>query len=220
MTDTNSVSTTIISQVKPLVEYLRKQRENEKFSKSVENIATITLIVFFLIFAVRPTILTISALVGDIKSKEVLQKQMRLKINNIIQAQDTFSQVQERYSVINSSLPDSPQYANIAYQIQALGQSTGCYLDQINFDIRSSKSSGSLSSYNIKLGGPLDFPAILSFLEQLSQFRRLLHVNSLSFSASPVDIGQPESSSSASQLVNFSLSSDIFYWQNDHSQKK
>lgn len=219
MTDNHSTST-IISQVQPLIEYLKKQRENEKFLKSVENIATIALIVFFLIFAVRPTLLTISALVGDIKSKEVLKTHMRLKINNIIQAQDTFSQVQERYSVINSSLPDSPQYADIARQIQSLGQSTGFYLDQINFDIRPPKTSNSLSSYNIKFGGPLNFPAILSFLEQLDQFRRLLYVNSLSFSTLASDVGQPESTPSASQLVNFSLSSDIYYWQNDHSQKK
>lgn len=211
----NPTTNNLVSQVQPLIDFLKKQQENEKFYKSLENIATIVLITFFLVFALRPTALTISALVGEIKSKEILQKQMKQKINDVIQAQDTFSQVQERYLVVNSSLPDSPRYATIVSQLQSLATAAGFSFDQVNFNLRQDDQTGALNSYTIQVSSSLPFTSATSLLEQISRLRRLLKLDQVSFS--PVEATSEPSSSSAipvSGSVNLNLSSKVFYWQN------
>ncbi len=213
MTQT-SPKPTITSRVQPLIEYLKKQQENEKFAKSVENIATITLITFFLVFAVRPTALTISALVGEIKSKEILQKQMRQKINNVIQAQDTFSQVQERYSVINSSLPDSPNYTKITYQLQVMAAKLGFNIDQISFDISQPTSTNPLAYYGIKVNSLVPFSSTSSFLEQIGHLRRLITLGKVTISSPQAEIDKTTSpDSTSSDAINLNISSQVYYWQ-------
>lgn len=188
-------------QFQPLFQYLERQKENEKFIKSLEDLATILLVVFFLIFAIRPTVFTISALVGEIKSKEILQKQMRQKINNVIEAQDIFSQVQEKYAVVNSALPDSPSYTKIASQLQSLAVDAGFILDPVNFDL-ATRSEGVLTSFNIKISSNLPFASIIPFLDQLVRLRRLISLDAVSLSAATAD------------NVGLNLSTKIYYWKN------
>jgi hypothetical protein len=76
MTPSTNPSINIFSKINPLISYLSKQRENNKFVKSIEISATFILISFFTFFAIKPTLLTISRLVGDIKAKEILVKVM------------------------------------------------------------------------------------------------------------------------------------------------
>ena len=57
------------SRLTPLFDYIKKRQENRKLRKTFELAATFILISFFLFFAIKPTALTISALIGDIKSK-------------------------------------------------------------------------------------------------------------------------------------------------------
>ena len=97
------------SRLTPLFDYIKKRQENRKLRKTFELAATFILISFFLFFAIKPTALTISALIGDIKSKELLSREMRNKITEVISAQDLFSQVQERYSLVDSCLPALPR---------------------------------------------------------------------------------------------------------------
>ena len=82
------------SHLRPLVDYLRRQRNNQSFYHTIELNATVFLIIFFVVFAIRPTVTTISSLVGDINAKEIQQTQLKTKINQIIKAQDLYSQVQ------------------------------------------------------------------------------------------------------------------------------
>ncbi|HOZ80983.1 MAG TPA: type 4a pilus biogenesis protein PilO [Candidatus Woesebacteria bacterium] len=201
-----------VSSFKPLVEYLRKQQENKKFLKTVEVTATFTLISFFLYFAIRPTAITISSLVGEIKSKEILKKELRTKINNIIAAQDSFSEVQSRYQVVNSSLPDR-YYLDQAYQqIVKNGELSGVTVSNGRFDFDEKKLSGTIGKVGFPVAIDTSFTTALAFLENLQKSRRLIDV-------SKITIQPAANSTDSTKVLNFSLDSQLIYWPNQNEKK-
>ncbi|HAX98178.1 MAG TPA: hypothetical protein DCY12_04630 [Candidatus Atribacteria bacterium] len=187
----------IYSKVNPLLSYLSKQRENNKFIKSVEISATFLLISFFTFFAIKPTLLTISKLVGDIKAKEILVKELKAKINNVIISQDLFSQVQEKYALVEASLPSSPRFYQATSQIVGLTEKNQVYLDKINYSISDS------NFYSTSISTSSSFLSATSLLSGLLQNRRLFQIDQISFSLEK-DTG--------SKTVNINLPLKIYYW--------
>ena len=176
-----------ISRIKPLYDYLKKQRENYRFVRSVEISATFVLISFFLFFAIRPTVLTISSLWGDIQSKQLLKNQLKTKINNIIQAQGFFSQVQEKYQIINTSLPDRPSFYETAQQIQQTGNTDLLNLNSFDYDLQTGNNSSTptnLKTYQISLKVNGSFSAATRLISDLLNNRRLINIGSINIGPS------------------------------------
>jgi len=187
----------IYSKINPLLSYLSKQRENNKFIKSVEISATFLLISFFTFFAIKPTLLTISKLVGDIKAKEILVKELKAKINNVIISQDLFSQVQEKYALVEASLPSSPRFYQATSQIVGLTEKNQVYLDKINYSISDS------NFYSTSISTSSSFLSATSILSGLLQNKRLFQIDQISFSLEK-DTG--------SKTININLPLKIYYW--------
>ncbi len=187
----------IYSKVNPLLSYLSKQRENNKFIKSVEISATFLLISFFTFFAIRPTLLTISQLVGDIKAKEILVKELKTKINNVIISQDLFSQVQEKFSLVESSLPTSPRFYQATSQIVGLTEKNQVFLNKINYSISDS------NYYSTSISTSSSFLSATSLLSGFLQNRRLFQIDQISFFLEK-DTG--------SKTININLPLKIYYW--------
>jgi len=202
------------SRIKPLYEYLKKQQENYRFVRTVEISATFVLISFFLIFAIRPTVLTISSLWGDIQSKQLLKKQLEVKIDNIVKAQDLFSQVQERYQVVDSSLPDRPGFSEVAQQIQQTGANSGLDINSFDYNIQNDSqksSSPNLKSYQVPVNLNGSFSAVAKLISDLLQNRRLIDISSISIGLSL----PPASASPAvapSGAITASFLSSYYYW--------
>ncbi len=187
----------IYSKINPLLSYLSKQRENNKFIKSVEISATFLLISFFTFFAIKPTLLTISKLVGDIKAKEILVRELKAKINNVIISQDLFSQVQEKYALVEASLPSSPRFYQATSQIVGLTEKNQVYLDKINYSISDS------NFYSTSISTSSSFLSATSLLSGLLQNKRLFQIDQISFSLEK-DTG--------SKTININLPLKIYYW--------
>lgn len=192
-------------QIQPFYNYLRKQRENQKFLKSLEIGATFFLISFFLLFAIKPTVSTISSLLGEIKSKELLKQQMRDKINNIIQAQDSYLQVQDKYQLIDSSLPSRPEYNQLHTQI--ISASNKSFLDTPKIDYLISETTedkSNIVAYKVNFSSQSNFLSNIRFLEKLQNLRRLVSIESINYS-NPKKENQLESSSNVS--INIGVNS-------------
>lgn len=200
MTTPTSTNINIFSKISPLLSYLSKQRENKKFIRSVEISGTFILISFFTFFAIKPTFLTISKLVGDIKAKEILVKQLKSKINDVIISQDLFSQVQERYTLVESSLPIRPRFYQAASQIVGLSEKNQIYLNKINYSITDS------NYYSTSISTSSSFLSATSLLSELLQNRRLFQIDQISFSLEK---------DSSSKIININLPLKIYYWPNN-----
>lgn len=203
-----------VSRAKPLFDYIKKQQENRKVIKSIEIGATFILITFFLVFALRPTIITISTLKGDIESKKILKEELRNKINKVIIAQDLFSQVQERYQVVNSSLPDKPNYYESSAIIQQIGQKYGIPADSMafNLDAGEVKEDSGIQAYNVSVGVNGPFTNALSFATEILKNRRTDYISALNFIDSTATNNNSASPSATANGVNTRFSTVFYYW--------
>lgn len=206
-----SLVNSFYSSTKPLFEYLKKQKENQKFIRKVEIASTFTLITFFLVFAIRPTFLTISSLLGEIKAKETSTKLMKAKINNLIQAQDNFAQVQERYQIINSSLPDKNSFSTLYDQLQSSAGQSSFSLESINFTLNPKNTNPAFDAaknYQVSLTSPTAFTSFVNFIDVISQNRRLIDISNLSFSSKNTT---SKTATQSSEMLS-TFSADVYYW--------
>jgi hypothetical protein len=187
------------SKLSPLFEYIKKRQEDRKFRETIELSATFILISFFLFFAIKPTIFTISALVGEIKSKELLSRGMKNKIGQVISAQDLFSQVQERYSLIESALPALPRFSQATDQISGLLGQNQLEVDKLNFQISNNKY------FSTSVSTASSFTSGLNLISSFLQSRRLLEIPHLSFSTNKESVENHQ--------VIFNLPLNIYYWK-------
>lgn len=166
----------ITSQTAPLFAYLEKKREDQKIVKSVEIGATFFLISFFVLFAIKPTFLTISTLLGDIKSKELLSTQLKTKINDVIAAQDLFSQVQERYSLVESSLPINPRFYHANSQIVSAINAHQIALAKVDYAIKDQ------NYFTTSLNTTSSYQSAVTLVSDLMKNRRLISLDGMIFS--------------------------------------
>jgi len=189
--------TNIISKVDPLFSYLAKQQENQKSAKLLEIGCTFILVSFFVFFAIKPTSLTISKLIGDIRAKEVLSKELRGKINDVIISQDLFSQVQEKYLIVESSLPDKPGFYHANSQILGLTQKNKIILDGISYSVTD------LNNFSTSISTSSSFLSASSLISQILQNRRLIKINQFSLEVDKDASGN---------LIQMNLPLKIYYW--------
>jgi len=196
----NINSTKLSSQANPLFTYLQKQRENQKFIKLLEIGGTFFLISFFTFFAIKPTFLTISSLLGDIKSKELLTKELKTKINDVILAQDMFSQVQEKYSLIDSSLPINPRFYQANSQVVGLSKNNQIIIDKISYLVHDQ------NYFSTSISTSSSFPLAVSLISSILQNRRLTGIDNFTISLDKDNQGQK---------IIIDLPLKIYYWPND-----
>lgn len=216
------IQTNLFSKGRPLVEYLKKQRENKKFVKTIETSGTFVLITFFLFFAIRPTALTISALIGEIKAKEKLVAEMRKKIGNLVLAQDAFSQVQERYKVINSALPDGPDYRQSMVQIISAAKESGVSIDKLNYDLmdatKDSATPSLLGSFSVAVTRKTSFASSLDLVDKILHNRRLISLKSIRINSVRNEKNPSEDTSSGNQ-INVGFINEIYFWRTQNEKK-
>ena len=196
-----NLNTTIISsQITPLFAYLQKQRENKKVTRLFEIGATLFFISFFVFFAIKPTLLTISSLVGEIKSKELLSKELKGKIDDIIAAQDLFSQVQERYYLVESSLPQNPHFYLANSHLFTLSQNHQVPLNKLDYIVSDS------DYFATSISTSSSYLSAISLISDILNSRRLIDINAFSFSLSKDNLDQE---------IKINLPLKIYYWKND-----
>jgi hypothetical protein len=202
-----------LNQIRPFYQYLRQQAEKKKVSKYIEITATFTLVTIFLFFAIKPTALAISSLVGEIKSKELASQKMSSKINSILQAQDSFAQAQEKYSILESGFPSNPNFYQAAVNFSSISEQSSVDIKQLSFNISQpikdkKKSDDSLTkSFQVNLFTESQYQQSLSLIKELIGNRRLIDISSIKFS-------RPENKknvTSNQDFINLSIISNLFY---------
>jgi len=175
---------------------------------------TIFFICFFLLVAIRPTVFTITSLLGEIKIKKELSATLKNQINNVIQAQTVFSQIQSDYSLIDSSLPERQSFFHASTQLKAIALQSNINLDQVSFNIDRGKNEA-IPYYSFSFSHPIDFFQISNFINGLTQNRRSIQINNFSIAPSKDLIQdnsqQPDQDITPSGNTLIKLSTKIFY---------
>lgn len=102
---------------------LYKKRQDVRMF--TELILTLVTSGVFLVFALKPTIITILDLVKEIKAKEETVAQMDTKIQNLKKAQGVISQEQTRINILKSAIPDGPDPVTFSRQMEGVAGTNG-----------------------------------------------------------------------------------------------
>ena len=204
-------------QLRPMYSYIRKQAENKKFLKYLDIGGTFTLVATFLFFAIMPTMTTIFSLIGDIKSKETFIKKADLKIANIIKAQANYSQVQERYYLIEDSFPSLAQYYQGTTNLATVFRESLLDINQISLNLTEDKEQKKqfFKTYQVNITGEGQYSSVMEMVKKIFNNRRLVDATDIQLNQANSD----DTSQIGSQKIKINLSSDLYFLPNNDEKK-
>ncbi len=170
----------------------------------LEIILSLTTIVAFLLFALKPTALTIISLLQEIKNKQNTVAALTLKISNLQKANDVFTQNQNTIPDVDSAIGTAPQPDIIMQQIQGLAVKnsviiSGASVSQVTIigttpakkastDVKPLPGNAKEMPISINIKG--DYANILQFVADFENLRVITKIDSLAINSSITDKGQ------------------------------
>lgn len=184
-----------------IVDLYKKRQDLRMFT---EVILSLTTIIIFLVFALKPTVLTIINLVQEIHSKKETIAQLNQKISALEKAQNIYSQNSTFIPIAESSIPGKPQPESFVKQIEgtALQNSVdilGISVGQVNLtgvetqkeklsNLKPVSSKAKEMTISINVSG--DFAKLNSFINNLDNLRRPIKIDILGINSSLTDKGR------------------------------
>lgn len=163
---------------------------------SFELFLTVVAVLFFAIFAIRPTLLTMSDLIKEIDDKQNLDQQLSKKIAALSTIQSEYLQLEDRLEVIDEALPSSPE---ILYSLQVI-EKTASDIELVISEISVNEiptttralDDNSVTSSAQRINLPMSisvagaYPHIRQFVENLQNYRRSFVIDSVIFTTEEV----------------------------------
>ncbi len=191
--------------------YLRKKREDEQFWSYIEFTATVSLVLVFLVAAIRPTAFTIAKLLGDIRSKEEVSAKMKGKIGDLLEAQSLFIEAQDSYETIASFLPERKNISQVVEQAVGSGQRAGVRVNKVSIskegkESGESKGNKELKQASFETGTEADWRQFLAWLGYLEKARRYVTIDR-------VAIYQSREKRDEGGKARMSVSGRFYWWE-------
>lgn len=179
--------------------YSRYQPSSPKFQKILQDkknqslawlSLTIFTVCFFLIVAIKPTLVTIAKLNKEIKDLALANQNLQKKINAIVEAQNEFAKYSDELFLLDQAVPDSSDFPRLAYFLEQANSTEGLELKSLSLDKigqtvgssnSTSSSSSELKSLTFSISSSGDYLKLVNFLKDLESSRRILKLTSTSF---------------------------------------
>jgi Tfp pilus assembly protein PilO len=174
---------------KQLTATLNKFYEKPVAKVSLELFLSIMAILFFAIFAIRPTLVTMSDLLKEIEDKEALEQQMVQKIAALSTAQSTYLGVEKELSILDQVLPTTPDFINSLKIVEKIASERGILINGISVteipkEVESETRFSDLEkkSFSLSLSLSGDYNQIKLFVEEVLDNRRSFITDTVIFS--------------------------------------
>lgn len=183
---------------------LNLYKRKEDLRMFLEIILSLSAISFFSIFALRPTFLTIAALLKEINTKKGTVITMDTKIKNLQTAQNILSQESLLIPILELSIPAFPQPQNFVHQIEGIAVAAQVEVLGIRVDEtllkgdapvkdRAEKSDSSFPANTGNMGFSVSatggFQNLFSFLKNLENLRSPVKIDILGISLAKKEQG-------------------------------
>lgn len=184
-----------------IVDLYKKRQDLRMF---VEVILSLTTIIIFVLFALKPTVLTIINLLQEIDTKKQTIAELSQKINNLKIAQSVYDRESSFIPVAESSIPDTAEPESFVRQIEGLANKDaanvlGVSVGEVTLvgistqktklsDLKPVSSKTNEVNVSISISGP--FTNLSSFINDLDNLRRPVKVDILGINSSLTDKGR------------------------------
>lgn len=171
----------------------------------LEVVLSLSTIIIFLVFALKPTALTIISLYSEIKEKQNIVAVLDKKIADLRTASNIFNQNRELLPQIDTAVANVPQTDTVAKQIQGIAAKDsasvlGISMGEVTLVGTSSKKSAAATGLEPLPGGvkemPIaisikgDFANLIAFLKDFENLRTVAKLDVLGINASTTDTGR------------------------------
>ena len=179
-----------------------KQKEDLRmFLEILLSLATVS---FFGAFALRPTLVTIAALLTEINSKEEIVAKLDTKIQNLSTAQTLLDQEIIRLPLIEDAIPQAASPETFVRQFEGLAAKNGVNLLGVSLgqvtllgEVKKAPPEEGVTplpedtlgiSFSVSIAG--NYSNLLGFLADLEKLRRPLAIDTTGITATETDEGK------------------------------
>jgi len=156
---------------------------------SLELFLSLGAVIFFALFAIRPTMVTMSDLIKEIDDKKAFDQKLSQKIAALSTVQTQYLSLENRLSVLDQAIPSSPKFEEAIRIIEKLASQNKLVINSMQVSEIPSEPI-SLAEYGSRQRESLpisinvigEYSAIRTFVENLKNNRRSLIVDSIIFS--------------------------------------
>lgn len=144
---------------------------------------SLTLLIVLLVFALRPTLITIASLTGDIQSKREIETKLNTKIASLQSMVQIYQKIQPQLDLIDTALPIQPKFGNLSDYLIRASSSSGVIvnniaLGNINLSTQPIATQG-VSEIEFGLSVTGSFTQIYEILHKIENSRRLITTTSV-----------------------------------------
>ena len=155
---------------------------------SFELFLSVGVVIFFAVFAIRPTLLTMSELVKEIEDKRKLDTQMAQKVAALGTAQGQYLAVKDRVFVLEEAIPTGPDVVNTLKIIEKVASDQNLVINNMTLlEIPDDPASGIAATelerkpLPIQLTVTGSYSSIRGFVEDLMNSRRTFTIERINF---------------------------------------
>lgn len=158
-----------------------KQEKTQKFITIALTLATSIILGFF---AVSPTLSTIANLQKQIEDNKFVEEKLHQKINNLSVLQQKYAETEADLPIIYDAIPQIPQIPLLLGQIQSITSDSNIKLNNFQtfqVDVSQGAVAGKkFSSFDFSLTAQGNYQDMLSFMNKLVSFQRIITVTNIS----------------------------------------
>jgi Tfp pilus assembly protein PilO len=157
---------------------------------SIELILSIIIVVFFAVFAIRPTLITMADLIKEIADKKELDQQMDLKLASLYTAQEQYEQYQSDFYLLDQAIPRQFNIVKSLKKLEKIAQEEQLVINQISLAsvpelIEEELLNSNFEAYqrdflpvNVEVIG--DYLQIREYVEKIMNLRQIIVVDQVS----------------------------------------
>lgn len=155
---------------------------------SLELVFSILAIIFFAVFAVKPTLQTMSELVKEIEDKRALDEQLGQKIASLNTAQTQYQNFSSQFYLLDEAIPKTAELINGLKIVEKIASNNELVIQSIAISAipdelvlaDENAAKREILTFNVDLTG--DYLKIRQFIEDLMFSRRMIIVDQVNFS--------------------------------------
>jgi len=157
---------------------------------SLELFISIVAVIFFAVFAIKPTLQTMSELVKEIEDKQELSQQLQLKIASLGTAQDQYRSYMDQFYLLDAALPKRPDLMEALKIVEKLASENNLAIQNMSVSnlpdetltAEAGKAERKVLGLNVDVAG--DYLSLRQFVESLIDSQRLILVDQVNFALS------------------------------------
>ena len=179
------------------IDQKRQQARNKRFLQSPQGKSlawlslSVSTVAFFLIVAIKPTVITITKLIKEIEEKEAASLLLDKKIASLIAAQKIYAENSQRLPMLNQALPEKSEFPWLANFLDSAALSSQIELSSLSFEkinlnlaslAKQSQKPSSFQLINFSTNAKGDYLNLKNFVSLLESSRRLIRIELASVS--------------------------------------